>query len=508
MDSAFPPGLPRSPTGSKGNQKAQNETEMKANPSDRLGSEYLDLGNKESLRLEDTTKHKAENLAGGSVNGGVSWVKIAQERKVLKKYDLEIIEGEEGKVVEIPNEVIEKVDLLWEDYLIGKFLDTAPHVARVHAIVNRIWNQGESKQIDVHIVDDTTMKFKVQNPTMRARILKRGMWNIGSVPLVVTKWTPDELKEKPEIKSIPMWVYLKNVPMNMFSWQGLSFIVSAAGFPVRLHPETASCSNFKLAKIFVNVDLSKELPDKINFTKNGKPSLVEFIYPWLPLRCRTCGKWGHVEKACILNKKDYMENGTLKKDNVVEGSNDKEKEKESGEGNEVRVEAAKEINREDEIEEGEMVENWQDVTPEKASRNSNLKFGQVKILTPSRFSNLLEVDEKGDSIIEVESEEILSVVKEIVEENVSIIKGKEAEAIEERGIADENKGEVEGEKENKEAESQNQGIAGIPVTQEDWPDLASASKIRPSLPRRSKTMHRVVPETTGNMGKRNKNSYK
>ncbi|KAF3558872.1 hypothetical protein F2Q69_00016735 [Brassica cretica] len=227
MDSAFPPGLPRSPTGSKGNQKAQNETEMKANSSDRLGSEHLDLGNKESLRLEDTTKHKAENLAGGSVNGGVSW-----------------------------------------------------------------------------------------------------------------------------------------------------------------------------------------------------------------------------------------------------GSNDKEKEKESGEGNEVRVEAAKEINREDEIEEGEMVENWQDVTPEKASRNSNLKFGQVKILTPSRFSNLLEVDEKGDSIIEVESEEILSVVKEIVEENVSIIKEKEAEGIEERGIADENKGEVEGEKENKEAESQNQGIAGIPVTQEDWPDLA------------------------------------
>lgn len=102
---------------------------------------------------------------------------------------------------------------------------------------------------------------------MRARILKRGMWNIGNVPLVVTKWTPDELKEKPEIKSIPMWVYLKNVPMNMYSWQGLSFIVSAAGFPVCLHPETASCSNFKLAKIFVNVDLSKELPDKINFTK-------------------------------------------------------------------------------------------------------------------------------------------------------------------------------------------------------------------------------------------------
>lgn len=103
------------------------------------------------------------------------------------------------------------------------------------------------------------------------------MWNIANIPLVVSKWTPDELKEKPEVQSIPLWVYLKNVPMNMYSWEGLSFITSAVGHPVKLHPETASCSNFKLAKIFIKADLSTELPTKINFTKNGVSSLVEFI---------------------------------------------------------------------------------------------------------------------------------------------------------------------------------------------------------------------------------------
>lgn len=102
--------------------------------------------------------------------------------------------------------------------------------------MNKIWTQGEAKHIDVHVVDDTTMKFKVSNPAMRARILRRGMWNIGNIPLVVTKWTPDELKEKPEIKSIPMWVHLKNVPMNILSWEGLSFMTSAVGKPDRLHP--------------------------------------------------------------------------------------------------------------------------------------------------------------------------------------------------------------------------------------------------------------------------------
>ena len=334
MDVADPPGLTESTTEEMANQIQQRETVGLGNvlEGSEVLSKVLEVGEQskteemvareqkqaEEKRLNNRTEGTGveegnqtggkglENLSRGTENGG-SWAEIAQEKKVLKKYEVKITEKEGEKMVEIPDDVIEKGNLLWEDYLIGKFLDTAPHVARVHAIVNKNWTQREQKQIDVHIVDNTTMKFRVSNPVMRARILRRGMWNIGNVPLVVTKWTPDELKEKPEIKSIPMWVYLKNVLMNMFSWQGLSFITSAAGVPVRLHPETASCSNFKLAKIFVNVDLSKELPDKINFTKNGKSSLVEFIYTWLPLRCHTCGKWGHIARVCVMNKKDGTE---------------------------------------------------------------------------------------------------------------------------------------------------------------------------------------------------------
>lgn len=51
-------------------------------------------------------------------------------------------------------------------------------------------------------------------------------------------------------------------------------------------------------------------------------------------------------------------------------------------------------------------------------------------------------------------------------------------------------------------DSQNQDIAGVQNTQEHWPDLASATRIRPSLPRRSKAMHRVVLEIPGNLGKK------
>lgn len=72
---------------------------------------------------------------------------------------------------------------------------------------------------------------------------------------------------------------------------------------MRLHPETASCSSFEIAKVFVNADLSKELPKTVKFTSQGKDSVVQFAFPWLPQRCNTCEKWGHLEKVCVIKKK-------------------------------------------------------------------------------------------------------------------------------------------------------------------------------------------------------------
>lgn len=159
-------------------------------------------------------------------------------------------------------------------FVIGKFLSTTPHVAIVHVILNKIWVfEDKSHKIDVYEVDSRTMKFRITNPVAKERILRRGMWNIADIPMVVSKWSPINEESSPEARSIPLWVHLKNVPMNMFSWQGLSFITSAVGVPVRLHPETTASSTFMVAKVFVNVDLSKELPKKSDTRYMGRLKL-------------------------------------------------------------------------------------------------------------------------------------------------------------------------------------------------------------------------------------------
>ena len=59
------------------------------------------------------------------------------------------------------------------------------------------------KKTEVFEVNSTTIRFKVKNPKSRERIVKRSMWNIAGVPMVVTKWMPKAEDEKQKEDSIP-----------------------------------------------------------------------------------------------------------------------------------------------------------------------------------------------------------------------------------------------------------------------------------------------------------------
>lgn len=356
-----------------------------------------------------------------------SYASVVQDKQVLKKYDLDISTSDGNRSVEIPDEILDNATPLWEDFLVGKFLDTAPHVAKVHVIVNKIWKQGaESSKIDVYEVDSTTLRFRVRNPMVRSRILKRGMWNIAEVPMVISKWSPRAEGEQPEEKSIPLWVYLKKVPLNMFSWEGLSFITSAVGHPVRLHPETAACSNFEVAKIFVKADLSKDLPTKIRFSKNGNDFWVDFIYPWLPPRCSTCNKWGHLETRCLANLKNMEKDNqpkleAISKENQgvslaieeelvqVSATTTEHGNVQNGMENEKLENIA--VNKEDEG--GQ----WITVSPSKAGRSPNRQDGELvqSIISASQFAALTIPAEEGEILDN-------SIITEVIDTGDSIVK--------------------------------------------------------------------------------------
>lgn len=346
------------------------------------------------------------------------WVSIAQDRKSLKKYDVEIVTKEGKQTVVIPDEVISDSTPLWEDFVVGKFLDLAPHVAKVHMVLNKIWRYGDLEaKIEVYEVNETTMRFKIFDQKAREKVLRRGMWNIVGVPMVVMKWTPKVEEEKQEEESIPMWIHVTKVPLHMFSWEGLSLIASPVGFPVKLHPETLACTSFEVAKVFVKVDVSKALPKEMNFSKEGKEFTVEFQYPRLPSRCKYCNKWGHGEKVCAAKREDK------EKDKGV-GSNLKTKSgsKESVINKEICVNGSERVSAEESnpvivnVEENNVnekecdpgIKSWLQVSPGKATKS------QVKSL----MRNVAEVQisaSKFSALSLVEAEEVE--INEEIQEN-------------------------------------------------------------------------------------------
>lgn len=383
----------------------------------------------------DDLKVQEQDL-GGSKG---SWIGAVQGQKILRKYEVEVTMKDGIGSVLVPEEITKDVPPLWDDFLIGKFLDVAPHIAKVHAIVSKIWNLNDKAlKIEVYEVNSTMMKFRIPNQADRRRILRRGMWNLAGVPVVMTKWSPVIEKEKPPTQSIPMWVHVKHVPLSMFSWQGLSFLTSPIGVPSRLHPETAQCLNLEVAKIFVRVDLTKDLPKKMNFNIQGEDVMVEYAYPWLPTKCVKCDKWGHSVKACPKEKEMQREEKKELEEGEISGA------REGGKGEEnVVMEKTQEENNTakkrsklpgTKIKEGEGCvseaviaqvsekdKEWLEVSPGKSSRSSTptqeLKFGQVSILTKSRFDVLSPLEENEileNEFVKLREEEVQ---KEDQEEN-------------------------------------------------------------------------------------------
>lgn len=93
----------------------------------------------------------------------------------------------------------------------------------------------------------------------------------------------------------------------MYSWKGLSFLASTIGEPKRLHPDTEQCKSFEEARILVEVDLTKKLPEQYSFQSNKSVNeVVQYEYPWLPPRCSVFSKWGHTTNECLANKKKIL----------------------------------------------------------------------------------------------------------------------------------------------------------------------------------------------------------
>ncbi|KAF8110674.1 hypothetical protein N665_0080s0009, partial [Sinapis alba] len=183
----------------------------------------------------------------------------------------------------IPDENIAAAKQEFKDYLFARFHSDVPPMGRIIGVLNAVWAKS-GPRIYVHNIE---------------KLSSRSCWNIAGVPMFVSSWSPGFTPPEAPVTSSVVPVEMRNVPYLLFNNESLSRLATAVGKPVSVAPETQRKQNFKVAKLYVKVDLMKRLPDTIvSGFSNGKEVLIDVSYPWLPLKCDNCGKYGHKKEDC------------------------------------------------------------------------------------------------------------------------------------------------------------------------------------------------------------------
>lgn len=145
-----------------------------------------------------------------------SWLNLfkGSSRSLSKKGEAFTLPSGEA-CVEIPNSVIKKHQKSWDSFILGQFYADPPSQGTIHTIVNGIWSR-RFRDVSVSKLEGNAFLFRIPNFQTRNRVLNQRLWNIEGQTMFVAKWKPGVLPVKPELSSAPIWLELRDVPLQFF----------------------------------------------------------------------------------------------------------------------------------------------------------------------------------------------------------------------------------------------------------------------------------------------------
>ncbi|CAN6892814.1 unnamed protein product [Brassica oleracea var. botrytis] len=213
--------------------------------------------------------------------------------------------------VQIPNAVIEKNMKAWECFVIGQFYSDPPAQGLIHTIAYGIWSK-RLRDITVSKLEGHAYLFRIPNAETRHHVITQRLWQFEGKTMFVAHWEPGFLPEKPAITSAPIWLELRNVPLQFFNEDGLERIAGLVGHPKYLHPATANKTILDVAKVLTIIDPRKPLPEAVNVQFDSEIGHTIKRCPAAPVTCKGCKSTAHLSDACPRSKGHNHKNGEQK----------------------------------------------------------------------------------------------------------------------------------------------------------------------------------------------------
>ncbi|XP_039040351.1 uncharacterized protein LOC120178614 [Hibiscus syriacus] len=200
--------------------------------------------------------------------------------------------------VKPPLAVIEEGIVEWNFAVVGQFIGAAPNFDSMQRIINSLW--GKSSPVKVSLAGVNLYVFSFGSASIRDWVLENGPCHVQNKPLVLRKWEPYLHKLDFDLSHMPVWVQLYNVPLELYSRSGLSYISSALGNPLYMDSITASRGRLEYAKVCIEISAGFVIPNEVQvILKDGSMVRVGVFIPWLPRACSICKTFGHLASRCV-----------------------------------------------------------------------------------------------------------------------------------------------------------------------------------------------------------------
>ncbi|CAN6832360.1 unnamed protein product [Brassica oleracea var. botrytis] len=115
-------------------------------------------GREELVAKEGLAEKRSEKVLVNEKNSYAEAVNVGSGSNISPVF--EIVDGVAD--IEIPTEVFEDVEPLWNSFVVGYFMGDSPFIGTIHYIVNRIWSTPRAR-IDVQFISKRTVLFRIED---------------------------------------------------------------------------------------------------------------------------------------------------------------------------------------------------------------------------------------------------------------------------------------------------------------------------------------------------------
>ncbi|KAL3729940.1 hypothetical protein ACJRO7_027008 [Eucalyptus globulus] len=220
-----------------------------------------------------------------------TWANVA--KLAAKGYDLTFVPPsfeDDIPVVDLPEEVLDAVDPKWHECLVRYYVGKSLPFQLMENSLKLAWGP---KLVEVFADDQGFFFFRIPDPKFRRKILEEGHITVARVALVLQQWKPLlELKREKQT-TVPVWIRLKNLPLDLWTAPAISAIASTIGKPLFVDQRTEQSQMISFARVCVELQVNKPRFYLTKVRLNGVVRSIAIEYEWKPAECLKCGSFGH-----------------------------------------------------------------------------------------------------------------------------------------------------------------------------------------------------------------------